>query len=703
MNIEDVTRKRTILVSARLRFSPTTQPVKDAAIDRIVEQTLLLADDKGLNIQQIQEQAAISLATRTPLVNWNDLDRSLDKLLEQGRVTSYGEPARRKFRLSNEAAQDLWKIQNDTEQRINRVLNELFRDAPGGPSKYSAPFFEFLSLVFSRLGEVYVRYIQDEFKADELLRLPNVDRTLASIKSKYRALDESVFRTAVFAFFRDRNPDYDMIKWNMAQNYYVAKALGLDNSGRLLSDEVFGNAVVYLDTNVLIHALEPTARYHASYKALSSTCERLNIELRVCRITLVELRGTAERHRELILEVADLIPDETSPKVAGDFYQLYREKMDSDGSVDLDKLFAIFMQPYGDLAESLDLELVDDTWFDDAVQQRETTTLVQQMTTTMPKSERTALHDALLLRWIQRERERDAENVWLVTRDSALPHVVLGADSSPGKPLAITLPALLQWMSPLAVSSDTEDQFAAVFAEAIEYQLLPQESFFSLNDFRVFAEMEIQSKELPAEDVEQFILFLRANAANLDPNDPVDQEKLAYEMNKFFADTGTKYQQNLRRMETELTSAQAETQRTAEQLAQFKQEVENRYEQQERKLQEYEAKLTERDERISERDERIGRLEEDRGELRAQVAQGNLRASALARLPVAVILFAVLEAVLVAVYWWLAESTKVLQKLPAPELFVAISVVLLILTFWVVLGKERIRVLGWPFTRFLGG
>ena len=140
MNIEDVARKRAILLSARLRFSPTTQPVKDEAIDRIVEQTLLLADDKGLNARQIQEQAAISLATRAPIVNWNDLDRCLDKLIEQERITSYGESGRKKFRLSDEAAQELWKIQVATEQRITRVLNELFRDAPGGPSKYSAPF-----------------------------------------------------------------------------------------------------------------------------------------------------------------------------------------------------------------------------------------------------------------------------------------------------------------------------------------------------------------------------------------------------------------------------------------------------------------------------------------------------------------------------------------------------------------------------------
>jgi hypothetical protein len=55
------------------------------------------------------------------------------------------------------------------------------------------------------------------------------------------------------------DPDFDAVKWTLAQNCYVAKAIGLDPTGFILSKDVFGNSVLYLDTNVLMEAMEPTS------------------------------------------------------------------------------------------------------------------------------------------------------------------------------------------------------------------------------------------------------------------------------------------------------------------------------------------------------------------------------------------------------------------------------------------------------------
>ena len=90
------------------------------------------------------------------------------------------------------------------------------------------------------------------------MRLPNVGRALEETHSHFPDLDPKEFNNAIYRFFEESDPLFSEIKWNLGQNYYVAKALGMDPSGKLLSSELFANAIIYLDTNVLIEALEPT-------------------------------------------------------------------------------------------------------------------------------------------------------------------------------------------------------------------------------------------------------------------------------------------------------------------------------------------------------------------------------------------------------------------------------------------------------------
>ena len=59
MDVQDITHKRSMLFSARMRFSSATQPIKDTAVGKIAEQILLLADDTGLTVQQMQQQSRV--------------------------------------------------------------------------------------------------------------------------------------------------------------------------------------------------------------------------------------------------------------------------------------------------------------------------------------------------------------------------------------------------------------------------------------------------------------------------------------------------------------------------------------------------------------------------------------------------------------------------------------------------------------------
>lgn len=672
MDISEIARKRSILFSARIRFSPETQPVIETAIDKIIEQNLLIAGcDIGLTLQEIEEQGAVHFGGGTPAISRLDMRKSLERLVESERLIASGNHDQKRYMLSEKTMQELWEMQQATERRFSRVVDRLFKNTDKGSSAYETPFLECLCIIFSRLGEVYVRLIKGEVGLDELLRLPSVLRALGEVKAKYQSIDEVLLKSAIFSFFRDSDPDYDAIKWNMAQNYYVAKALGLDPSGYLLSREMFGNAVFYLDTNVIIHALEPKARHHGSFKSVSRACKKLQIELNVCQISLDELKRVVEDRCEIIARVADQVPDDTAPKVRGIFFQLYREQLASTGTVDFNELFRSFVNPMPVLAQSYEVELIDDAWFAEAESQRETENLVQaikreyEAKRRRPKKTRPALHDALLLRWIQSEREQGARNTWLVTLDTSLPGFPPQTGAVPVRSLAITLDALLQWISPIAIQDDA-DEVAAIFSEAVRYQLLPQESFFDLRDFLVFAEMEWSCRELPAEDVEACIRYLKTNAPNLDPSDPVDREKLARAISKVFADPSRKYKQEVRRLETEIERKDAEYKR-----------------------------------RLEEREERIQKLERERGEQEEKNRKEALKKSAHMRVTIVALLLLAYELVVVYLAQQYGEGTNLFQKVINSWQFLSLGVAFSALLSWFILGKERIRTLEWPFTKLL--
>lgn len=556
MDFDDIRQKRAVLFSARLRFLPETQPVKETAIGRYVEQILLLADGgEGMTLHKIEREAALQMPGGTFRVPQMEIKSTLERLIRAGRVEATNDGAVCKYRLAKHVFDELWRVHAEAEARLDRVVRRIFQNTETPAHICRQAFLEFLCLVFSRLGDAYVSQIRQEITREDLLSFPAITDAIGVIVGRYPGVDEGIFRVAAFTFFRQTDPDYDEIKWNFAQHYYVTKVLGLDPSGYLLSKEVFGEAILYLDTNVLMHALASTARHHGSFVTLCNACQRLSMRLCACQASLDELKRVVDYQREVLPDVIDQIPPALTPKVRGVFYELYREKQLAGEDPRLDELFSAFDHPMEHLASDYGVELVDDMWFIRAETSRDTHLLVDSIKQQYlakrhrTKSNGSAMHDALVLRWIGEER-RLHPWTWFVTLDTSLPGLNIAPEGATQRPLAITLDALLQWLSPLGVAGRDDDEFAVIFGQAISYQLLSS-SFFDIRDFHVFAKMDWACKQLPAADVEECIRYLRANASELNPSDAIDREKLARALSRFFADPGREYHREVERLEQE--------------------------------------------------------------------------------------------------------------------------------------------------------
>lgn len=661
MRSSEIERKRSILFSARIRFSPEVQPVRQTAIDKIVEQTLLLGEgSKGLTVDEIVQQGLMGLGGNEPSLRRFDIEQSLQRLRQKTRVYFSGPKGQERFSLKEETSREIWDTHRSTEGQLLKVTTKLFKDTNIGIA-YAPAFHQCLCNIFSMLGEGYVRLILGQIKPDDVIRLSNVENAVKESCNRYKDIDSALLQSALVTFIRESDPEYDAIKWNLAQNYYVLKALGLDPTGKLLSEEIIKDAELYLDTNVMIHSLEPTAKHYKSFEALIEACRRFNVRVTICQISIDELRRVVDYHREMMPKVFAQIPDETATKIRGLFFQLYTEEMKKTGVVDFDQLFSNYINPVETMEVLYDIKLLDDNWFLDGETQARLHSMASEITAEYRsrgrrKSYYSALHDAGLLLWVSKERENTTQNKWVVTLDNGLPTLKLKGQAL-SKPLAITLDALLQWLSPLAISQENEDQVATIFSLAIKYLLLPQDTFFELRDFAVLAEMETSCKELPPDDVENCVRYIKANCLNLDPTNPADREKILYEVKKFFSDPSRQYKRDLDKLKSEMDSL---------------------------------------------------RVKNEQLELNQRIAEGKLlqdstTIAAFKRFPVCLIVFILLELASLFIAHEYGAGENLFQKAGNLWYVFIISTGLGVIFSWWYLGHERIRALGWPWNKLLKG
>lgn len=568
---DDVTLKRQLLASFRMRFAPEVQQTRENLIDSFIQQ-VLFASKTGLTVKDIHHD--LNSILRVSLAG-DVIFESLKRLITRERVEECKESlegvkqkGKRKvsYKLQPSAREIIEKQGEESTNRFNSVCKRLFADAEKGWEAYAEPFFRFLSSVFSRLAGENYRMIRGELSHSELKASPAFVSALDSMKRDLRSLDRRLFESAAETFFRDPDPDYAAIKWNMAQNYYALRVIGIEKQS--LAEEVFANAEFYLDTNVVISALESSEPHHKAFLSLWEVCGELGVVVKVFGITLKELARVIAHNRDMIAKVIEQIPEETACKISSDFLEVYVERKKSDQMVDLDTAFESFEDPEEKLKGSYNVKIEDDSWFDQVEYDHRTDEfagIVRDRYIKMrnrKKSEPVAKHDAMSLLWVEKRRQEGNNNIWFVTRDYTLPGCVPRESGS--KSLAVTVDALIQWLSPMVVGVLDEEDIALAYSEIISSRILPQERIFDLDDFVIFHELEMACKALPPEDVEGCIRHIKQNMPLLNPGNATDREKLARSIAIYLADPSRKYKENVERYESELSTLRAEIERQTE-------------------------------------------------------------------------------------------------------------------------------------------
>ncbi len=381
----------------------------------------------------------------------------------------------------------------------------------------------------------------------------SIEVAVNKISESYPELERNVVTRGIATFFLENDPLYNQIKWNYSQSIYVTKVLGINQNSLALSLDIFREAQFYLDTNLLIALLEPADMGHEAVSTLALALQRFKSPARVCPITIDELEEVVARQYETFDQEVALVPVNLRLEANSVFIRKYEILKMAGEEPKRGQVFSNFDDPMRRLAERYGVVLVVDDWFDN---QKSATDVIQAAILLEEnarnrgrvKRRKAALHDAMLMLWVGRERDLK-RRAWLVTADgSLLGSIVKRLDTSAQ---VITRESLLQWMSPLTSVGSEVDSFASTFAQLMRERLLPQAQLFDAADFRVLESLHLSINEMPIDDVRGALNIVRVEGARLNLSEPRDREILQQHLARYLTNPGRQYQQELVRLEEE--------------------------------------------------------------------------------------------------------------------------------------------------------
>jgi predicted nucleic acid-binding protein len=543
MNNENADIKRTILLSARLKISPSAT-MREKTINRIVEQCLCASPSKRLTLDDLVKKCNLSAGIR--MLRRDDIWSSVLSLENDGHITSETKGKETFYRPIEKIVKDCSQFKEEDDKRFDAVVRELFLDANGNLETYRSAFFNVLCRIFSRLTSAYVVISTKENVSSNKHLLVLIKQACQNIHAKNKDIDNDVFSKAVSRFFDERTPSFDALKWIMAQNHYNMRLLGVDQSAHLLAAEMLKDSTLYLDTNVLIKIMMPEHSRYADVTDVLKCCETINTRLLVTDITANEFTASVNKNTELVREVIKYIPRGTRNKVHSFVLEEYIVAARAEKDLTLEDFLLKYKRPMQVLNKKLPSVIVQepDEWFSSEAVTQATTDLASLVSSKFVEMRKynkpplASLHDALMLRWIEQMQNATANRCLFLTLDQTL--VAADKESSCARTRTIALDVLIQWIAPFCSSESQVDHLAGVYAEALRCQLLPHEQMFSLQDFEIFREMEMETDALPEEEVENCLLKIKNMFPSMDIRKPADREKIAYEIKKVFIEPVTK-------------------------------------------------------------------------------------------------------------------------------------------------------------------
>jgi predicted nucleic acid-binding protein len=456
----------------------------------------------------------------------------------------------RHIRLTDEGSEIL-REQHEAFQALKRdAFGALLEDVADNQAEWEAALVQMAAEFFCLLGKEYTAVLTRRADYKDIVGRSTIRKLARRIARSRKGIGDQELARMFEKLLLEQTPKRAEFIWIAAYGYFSLVALGLGNRVSIPVREYLRDNHILLDTNVLFPALVEGMTRHSSISQFLALCERLGARVVVSSVTQGELARSAAHQAD----IADRMNTEVLVSLCEDGDDPLLAAVGNIG-VDSTDLIPAVIRNFRSLASKLkdcnNLQIIEDLWFKNAEDSDRTIEMAAEVNRVHremrewlpPKSKRVALHDALMLLYVEREHAEGRDAVF-ATLDATLPHCrIEGMEDAP--PVAVTLDALLQWATPDLSDSEVSQTAAEVFAVALAERFIPVDSKISLEDWNTLDQLQVDCNGLPHDDVLDCAAFLRRLVVKHDPSTAEGKLRVAGDLRKFLAQPERHYRKDM--------------------------------------------------------------------------------------------------------------------------------------------------------------
>lgn len=492
-----------VFSSAVMTMSQTTEFMRNKSIDNIIIHLIVTNNLKLFTVKEAYDRIYLELPIRIEEIE-KSLKRSLKNNIIKILIGDESEFAKARFMISDAVKSKIDKQYNQLNDFAEQAINELFKGilTPQNKEIYKSLLLESVSNLMAKYGYAYAGQLAGVADATEFVPSKELTQVCENAIKKYTvSISVKELSDSISYLFDRRDPCLNNLAFSICNRYYQSRLIGLDLPIDFLTENLYKDSVIFLDTNFIGNIAFTKTKRHNEFREILRNANKLGITFAASELTIAEIHARVQEYMPDLEAGEDLLPEEIIEEVRDNIIQQSHSKQNHSD-------FTIEESENTKRLKEMGVEIVKFVKNGDLCSKQELFDITNELheadrkyrKSYIPKDERALFHDAYHYFLIRNKREKSGNSsAWFLSMDHSVIEHAISKKTNESPPYAIRLLSILQTLSQFIESQALKGEFSELFGELIAKDLLPREKLFDYDDLKLLIGFDIKAKEIPPE------------------------------------------------------------------------------------------------------------------------------------------------------------------------------------------------------------
>jgi hypothetical protein len=503
-----------IYSSAVMSLSQTTEFMRNKSIDNTVIHLIVQQKLKEFTIKEAYDAIHSELPIRLEEIE-KSIVRSIKTKIVQIKKGDEENIRIAKLEISKTVLEKLDAQYHQLNDFLQTAVYELFAGVINGQNEndFKSLLLDTVTNLMAKYGFAYAGQLAGIAEATEFVPVKELNEICENMLKKYDLpISKRDLANSISFLFDRRDPCLNNLAFSICNRYYHSRLLGLDLPIDFLTNNLYKDSIIFLDTNFIGTIAFSGSKRHNEFREILRNSEKLGIKFAASELTIAEIHARVQDYMSDLELGEDLIPDQLLQEVREDIIQKSHNKEVNNFKIEESENYVRLKE--------MGIEIIKFTSADTLCNKTELDKITEDLRIFdrkfrgqyPAKDDRALFHDAYHYFLVRYERsKKENTSAWFLTMDHSVVEHAIANKSDDSPPYAIGLLSFLHTLSQFVESQALKGEFADLFGELIAKDMLPRDQLFDYNDLKLLIGFDIKAREIPPEFVRKATFHIKKN------------------------------------------------------------------------------------------------------------------------------------------------------------------------------------------------